>query len=69
MATVPTLETSEVQLNPAKANPDTAAHLGKEVVDVAQGLSGLDEHMKKVEEFSQTQKAKAALNDSYNKKI
>jgi hypothetical protein len=59
---VPTLTQSEVQLKPTPINPKTAATLGGEVVDLAEGIGSLADHMQKVQGMTDVRNGLTGLN-------
>ena len=62
MPKVPTLTQSEVQLKPTPINPKTAATLGGEVVDLAEGIGSLADHMQKVQGMTDVRNGLTGLN-------
>ena len=61
MVRVPTHTSQSESLQPTPIDPRSAATLGGEVVDLAQGIGVMAEHFQKVQDESYTNKAQADL--------
>jgi len=66
LAKVPTLQVPDAELKPTKVNPETAAFLGKEVVDLGEGISSLGQHMTKIQGMTDVRNALTGLNEDTN---
>jgi hypothetical protein len=67
VARVPTEEFPQEKLDPTPINPKTAATLGGEVVDLAEGIGAIGDYMKKVQGMTDVRNGLTGLNDDANK--
>ena len=67
MPKVPVEEYPTEKLEPTPINPKTAATLGGEVVDLAEGIGAIGDYMKKVQGMTDVRNGLTGLNDDANK--
>ena len=67
MPKVPVEEYPQEKLDPTPINPKTAATLGGEVVDLAEGIGAIGDYMKKVQGMTDVRNGLTGLNDDANK--
>ena len=61
MVKVPTLDTPSESLKPTRMDPADAATLGGEIIDLSKGIGSIADHLQKVQDDSQMNKAQAWL--------
>ena len=66
MPRVPTESVPQEELKPTPINPKTAATLGGEVVDLAEGIGAIGDQIKKVQAITSENNAIKYLSDSNN---
>ena len=67
MPKVPVEEYPQEGLQPTPINPKTAATLGGEIVDLAEGIGAIGDYMKKVQGMTDVRNGLTGLNDDANK--